>query len=657
MAQKATEKNNHFNRKIYWLIFVLVFVLYGNSIRNNYALDDNYVTVTTPEKPNNPRIEKGIKGIPKLFTTHYVESGSQSFEYRPLVLVTFAIEYQLFGSNPHISHFISILLYAITCALLYKLLCRLFKNHNPIFPLLVVFLFILHPIHTEVVDNIKCRDELLCFLFGICSLYFFIKYTEAKKIKFIFLGILFILMSLLCKRTAILFIVLFPLTLYFFTSLKPKKIILSIAFPLIGGVLFALIKKAFILDIPNLREFVFYENPLYFEHGFLARIPMAVYTLGYYFKLLVFPYPLSCYYGYNAIPLPGWNSPFFIISLVFYVSIGVYACIKLSKKNILSYAVLIYLAGLFPFANMVQPVVGIVGDRFIYFASLGFCMAVAYIILKLFKIDIQSNSTFSIQHSTTPFKLTLVSIFLIYSSLVISRNTKWRDELTLYRNDIRHFANSCNLQYTIGNYLYPKIYSTPKGAKRDSIIQEAAFHYKQAIELMKEGVKKYPEDYTTINNIGTLYMNMFNDANSASPFFNKAFKLNPEDIITSFNIAFCYEKRLLTDSAIIFYEKTIKANTPYLPAYVQLHELYLQKQDYAKAIICDEKAVKQNPNRAQLYVNLGNAFILNKDTLLAVQQFEKAIEIEPANMDLRAKIAAFLKTIGYTERADKLLRK
>ena len=141
MAQKTLEKDNHFNRKVYWMIFALVFVLYGNSIRNNYALDDNYVTVTTPEKPNNPRIEKGIRGISKLFTTHYVESGSQSFEYRPLVLVTFAIEYQLFGSNPHVSHFISILLYAITCVLLFKLLCRLFKNYNPVFPLLVVFLF------------------------------------------------------------------------------------------------------------------------------------------------------------------------------------------------------------------------------------------------------------------------------------------------------------------------------------------------------------------------------------------------------------------------------------------------------------------------------------------------------------------------------------
>src|ERR1035437_5863999 len=81
MTQNILKQPNYVNWKISLLIFAFVFILYGNSIKNDYALDDNYVTVTTPEKPNNPRIEKGIKGIPKLFTSHYVETAAQSFEY------------------------------------------------------------------------------------------------------------------------------------------------------------------------------------------------------------------------------------------------------------------------------------------------------------------------------------------------------------------------------------------------------------------------------------------------------------------------------------------------------------------------------------------------------------------------------------------------
>ena len=162
------------NRIVPALIFILVFVLYGNSIKNKYAVDDSYVTVTTPERPNNPRIAQGLKGIPKIFVSHYVESGYQSFDYRPLVLVTFAIEYQFFGSNPHISHLINVLLYAFTCVILFSILCKILKNDNIILPLLITFLFAIHPIHTEVVDNLKCRDELLAFFLGICSLEFFL---------------------------------------------------------------------------------------------------------------------------------------------------------------------------------------------------------------------------------------------------------------------------------------------------------------------------------------------------------------------------------------------------------------------------------------------------------------------------------------------------
>ena len=88
MINLKTIKIEH---KVSLLLFVLSFLLYGNTIKNSYAFDDNYVAVTNSEHPNNPRIEKGIKGIVEIFKTHYVEIEGQSFEYRPLVLTSFAI--------------------------------------------------------------------------------------------------------------------------------------------------------------------------------------------------------------------------------------------------------------------------------------------------------------------------------------------------------------------------------------------------------------------------------------------------------------------------------------------------------------------------------------------------------------------------------------
>lgn len=102
--------------KIYALILIIfTFILYGNTLWNKYSLDDDLVIY------KNPTVQKGIKGIPEIFTTFYSE-GKQKYEYRPIVKTTFAIEYEVFGENPFISHLINVLLYIATILLIFFLL-------------------------------------------------------------------------------------------------------------------------------------------------------------------------------------------------------------------------------------------------------------------------------------------------------------------------------------------------------------------------------------------------------------------------------------------------------------------------------------------------------------------------------------------------------
>jgi len=227
MKSKSVSK---LNKIIYASIVVVSFLIYGNSIKNGYSIDDDFVTTTNPEAPNH-KIEKGIKGIPEIFSTRYVESEKQSFEYRPLVLVTYALEYQFFGSNPSVSHFINVLIYALTCVLLFMMLSSLLRKYHIVFPLLITFLFLVHPIHNEVVNNLKSRDELLSFLFGISSLYFFLRRIEFGKWQNLLLAILYFALALLSKKTSIIFIAIIPLTIYFFTSVKLKKLLFFAKIP------------------------------------------------------------------------------------------------------------------------------------------------------------------------------------------------------------------------------------------------------------------------------------------------------------------------------------------------------------------------------------------------------------------------------------------
>jgi len=483
----SVKDNKRQTRKIYFILVGLCFLLYGNTIQNNYALDDAYVTTTNPNHPNN-KIEKGIKGIPAIFTTHYIDLPQQNFGYRPIPLATFAVEYQFFGANPHVSHFINLLIYTITCVVLFLLLSQLLSNFHFIFPLLITLLFLFHPIHTEVVNNIKSRDELLTFLFGISSLFYFLKNCYKQNIKYIIYAMLFFILALLCKPTAIIFIAIIPLTIYFFTDLKLKKLSLYLVIPLSLYLVYVLLLKLLFHSDEITRKFAFFENPLFYEPNFFRRIPVAIYTAGYYFKLMVFPYPLACYYGFKTIPMANWTFISVWISLAFHLFILSYALINLRQKKIISYAILLYLIGIFPFLNLVIPVVGIIGERFVYIASLGYCFGLAYLLLIIFRIQYHKKH---LNWGAINFSLKMITLLLIsiYGIQIIARNKVWKDELTLFRNDAKHFKQSCNLNYITAESLSKEIRVLPNGYKKTKLINEAKLYFNRTASLMNKGLK------------------------------------------------------------------------------------------------------------------------------------------------------------------------
>src|SRR5690606_31771162 len=97
-----------------YLIVGFCILFYGNTLTNDYSFDDEYVIV------NNKKVAEGFSGISDIFKSRYVESSDQSFGYRPVVLASFAIEYEFFGAKPAVSHFINLFLYILTCLLIFK---------------------------------------------------------------------------------------------------------------------------------------------------------------------------------------------------------------------------------------------------------------------------------------------------------------------------------------------------------------------------------------------------------------------------------------------------------------------------------------------------------------------------------------------------------
>ena len=118
------------HKNIFYAFLILVFIIYGNTLKNKYALDDEYITVTNfPVKgkekeyiPNHTLVSKGISAIPKIWQSRYAHDSEGAFDYRPVAATTFAIEYSIFGQNPFVSHLINLLLYFICVWLVYCVL-------------------------------------------------------------------------------------------------------------------------------------------------------------------------------------------------------------------------------------------------------------------------------------------------------------------------------------------------------------------------------------------------------------------------------------------------------------------------------------------------------------------------------------------------------
>ena len=176
------------------ILSILAIGLYAQSLSFGYVLDDTMVI----EK--NQFVQKGFDGIGDIFRFEsfrgYFGEQKQLLEgdrYRPFSLATFAAEIGLFGKGKtFFGHFINLLLYALTAILLYRVLLFMFPKEEETasnietsnfklqtflsIPFLATLLFIAHPLHVEVVANIKGRDEILALLGELSALYFTFKY-------------------------------------------------------------------------------------------------------------------------------------------------------------------------------------------------------------------------------------------------------------------------------------------------------------------------------------------------------------------------------------------------------------------------------------------------------------------------------------------------
>ena len=599
--------------------FIMAFVLYGNTILNKWAVDDDLVT-------HNDVSRLGLKAIPRIFSTYYINIqgniGHQSTDYRPVVKLTFALENQLWGSEkPGRSHIINILIYFFISILLFFLLKKLLKNYNILFPFLVTVIFMAHPVHTEVVASLKNRDEMLAFLCGLLGMHNLLKYIETKSNRFLIYTLLVFFIGYFSKSSILPFLAIYPLILYFFTGVKPKKIL--IVFLSVAAVVLVahFLPRMFLPHITRVNSYI--ENPLYFEKSLFLRLGTGLLSLLFYLRILLVPYPLIYYYGYDMIPLTGLFNIWVFLSANLHLGLLFFALLKFREKHILSFAILFYMVFMSMYSNFLIPVPGIVAERFVFAGSVGFCIALVYFIFIIFRTDPKS---LTIEFSERVLIIAVILVLVLPSTYyTINRNRSWRNLYDLYMSDIGHQERSSKSNIQIAGHMMNIVY-TAKPGDRDMLRQMLTA---SIIKYFSKGLDIYPANYEALNDLGSVYLNFAMAPDSALMVLRKAAALSPGMQPAWVNMGLAYRNLEQYDSALYCYQRVLQINPGEVKAVYKMADIYCDRGDFTKAIQLNEGVMKKYPEMDAPYINIGNYYMLHHDTSTAVNYWEQAAKKNP----------------------------
>lgn len=135
-------------------------------------------------------------------------AGAQSGLYRPVLLLSLSLDGKLFGDWLAGYHLSNILLHLIVTLLVYGFLRQLLLQapqpvkRPDLYALLAALVFTVHPVHTEVVNSVFNRSDMLVSLGAVAGLWWLLHFLESRPARaWAGLGIAY-LFALLCKENA-----------------------------------------------------------------------------------------------------------------------------------------------------------------------------------------------------------------------------------------------------------------------------------------------------------------------------------------------------------------------------------------------------------------------------------------------------------------------
>jgi protein O-mannosyl-transferase len=497
------------------MVLLVSFVVFVNSKDNNFVLDDHGII------KSNKVTKSGIsmETFKTIFTTSHRKGDVSDLEhslYRPLVKAVFAVEWQWGNGEPKLFHWGNIFFYMLLCLVTYLVLYQALKK-NWLLALAITLLFAVHPIHSEVVANIKSLDEILGMLGTMLTIRCMQLYVDKKQIMWVIAGFVAYMISIFSKESNVVVIGLVPLVLYYFHDANPKELLISAGVVAIGFVLFYFARDNAIGKYGPMKPPSALDNVLALTRADIMKddsyqmhlfLPTVVYLMGYYVYKLFFPMYLSCDYSYASVEVKGLGSWEFILSLLFFIGIVAYTVYTFKKKDLIGFGIGWFLISASIISNLFI-VIGIsFADRLMFLPSLGWAAAVVGLVYKVLGYYHKDLSVYNFAGAWKAFA-GIAAVLLVFgipfSIKAMQRNEEWKKDFTLFDHDIKYYPNSTHLMFYWGNHITSNEFA--EGKDRPKVLRSNL----EAISTFRRSLGFYPAlPSDGYNQLGKAFYNLYN---------------------------------------------------------------------------------------------------------------------------------------------------
>lgn len=579
------------------VILLATTLAYANSLKNPFITDDRYIILKNFQPWQSWTLDD-------LFTRSlFSTSPSESSYFRPLTLLTFALNYPLAGANPWGYRAVNIGLHLSVIVLIYLVASQLAGRWVAVCSAL---LYALHPVHVQAVSYISSRSDLLYTALALSSLLLWRKGNHAQGIKraiYLSSALMAFFFGLFAKENIIAVpavAVVMDLSWNHSDSWRDKikeNFGWYLGFIFLFAIYFFIrLGAGFPLSMEGGRDF-----------AFSLRVLFAFKLFALYLGVIFYPAHLSLF---RVVPVPEslfeWQV---ILGALLLVGMLVAAWLFRQLRKEISFGLLWYLISLGLVLNLTllnAPMM----EHWLYFPLIGLTLALVRAVRSV------SETVGEVRGAA----LGLIFLALLLSARTISRNAEWGNLSQLFSRDVSYYPGNWRAWSWMGDAL-----------KTEGRLNDAIRAYKTSLGLNSKQIPTWVALGEALSVAGR------ND--EAESVLSNAATVRPKEPWFWYLLGIHRLKMGRYQEAIEPLERSIELN-PSPMAYHALGSIYLRMGQKDKAEQSFNKALLMYPGQQRfhsgVHVDLGKLYLRQGKPKEAQEEWQLALRFEPNNAEARS---------------------